>query len=451
MNTTIKHFLWALVCAAVLLGGFGWTAWHFLIAPPAVAAELDPGQRDKATSFIDALDQSRFAEAERMLAPAAREALSGGKLEQVWTALPKQVGARESRSAPRGEKVGDVEVVTFTLQHAMMALDARIHFDADGLIDGFRIVPAMAAAAPAPLVDDERFVESELEVAGLPATLTLPRGDGPYAAVVLVHGSGPHDRDETIGPNKPFRDLAHGLAERGIAVLRYEKRTHARPQDFSGDFTLDQEVVNDAVAALRQVSEHPKVDARRVFVLGHSLGGMAVPRIVAARPGLAGAILMAGNARPLQDLVPEQIRYLAGLDGEIDATEAASLKEVEQQRDVLNAMRNGGPATAPLMLGLAEPYWRDLIGYDPAAMAAGQTVPMLILQGERDYQVTVEGDLAAWRKALAGRDDIEFRSYPALNHLMIAGRGAPNPQEYFKPGSVDPGLLDDIGGWIDAR
>jgi dienelactone hydrolase len=312
-------------------------------------------------------------------------------------------------------------------------------------------VPATAAPVAHVTESNERFSERDIEVAGLPATLSLPRGPGPFAGVVLVHGSGPHDRDETIGPNRPLRDLAHGLAERGVAVLRYVKRSKQSPESLPAELTLDHEVIQDAVAAAGVLRSTEGVDGQRVFVLGHSLGGMAAPRILARDPALAGAIIMAGNSRPLHHLVPEQVAWLADLDGERSEEEAAKIAELEQQRDALDGLTSNAPVPTPLMLGLPESYWRDLLAYNPAQMASGQSRPLLILQGDRDYQVTTQGDLARWQQVLAQRDNVVYRRYASLNHLFMAGEGVPNPQEYFVAGKVDAAVIDDIAGWISGE
>lgn len=450
MNKTVKIVLAVLALAALVAGG-GWMALQKLLPPPASAAEMDPKHRDLAISFLDALDAGDYARAEAMLAPKAREALSGGKLEEVWTVLPKQVGARESRSAPRGEQVGGARVVTVTYKHALLALDARIHVDADGLIDGFRIVPAAKTPETPVQVSNERFTERAAEVAGLPGTLTLPRGDGPFPAVVLVHGSGAHDQDETIGPNKPFRDIAHGLAERGVAVLRYAKRNHVRPQDFGPQSTVDDEVVADAVAAVAVARAHSGVDPDRVHVLGHSLGGMLAPRIAERAPDLAGVIVMAGTARPLHQVVPQQMRWLAALDGEVDAREREAIAEVDAQREAIDAMLGGGPEPEKPMLGVPAAYWRHLGQYDPVAAAVALAKPMLVLQGERDYQVTEVDDYARWFEALSARPDVRFKLYPELNHLFMPGEGPGNPQEYLVEGRVSDAVIADIAEWVDGR
>ena len=146
------------------------------------------------------------------------------------------------------------------------------------------------------------------EPRALPGTLFLPNGVEKAAAVVLVHGSGPNDRDETLGPNRPFRDLATGLATRGIAVLRYDKRTKVYPESFAGlkNPTVKDEILDDVSAALEFLKSRPEIDADRITITGHSLGGTLAPRIAAANPSVSKIVILAGAARPLPDLMPHR-------------------------------------------------------------------------------------------------------------------------------------------------
>lgn len=410
-----------------------------------------------ADRFLTLLDAGDHAGAHALFDDSVAKSLSSVQLGEVWNALPRQFGALRSRGAARLTAQNGQNLVFYRHQFANAALDALVAVDARGRVSGFRILPAAAQTPPTPLpVADSAFSERMLQIGddatGLPATLTLPAGDGLFPAVVLVHGSGPHDRDESIGPNKPFRDLAHGLARDGIAVLRYEKRTKARPQDFAGGhFTLREETVDDAAAALALLRRTPGIDAARVFVLGHSLGGYAAPMIARQAGNVRGLVLLAANARDLHDIVPEQVEYLAELDDAVTEPELQAIAAMRAQRDEIEAMRGGGPAPAKPMLGLPETYWRGLLAYDPVAEAKALKLPMLLVQGERDYQVTVAGDLARWQKGLSGRADVRIRRYPALNHLLMPGQGRGNPQEYLKPAQVDAAVIADIAAWIKAH
>jgi dienelactone hydrolase len=328
-----------------------------------------------------------------------------------------------------------------------MPLEARIGFDGEGAIHTFRMVPAAPEAAEPPPADAP-YAEVDFKVAGLPGTLAVPRGEGPFPAIVLVHGSGAHDRDETIGPNKPFRDLARGLAARGIAVLRYEKRNFARPQDFAGDYTVDVETVDDAVTAVAALRADRAIDAARVFVAGHSLGAMMAPRIAQRAEGLAGVVLLAAPARSLVEVVPEQVRYLAALDGAVSAEEQAQIDVVDAQVAATRALGDADAPRTSLLLGLPAAYWRDLAGYDPVAAQQSLPLPLLVLQGGRDYQVMPAADFARWQEAFDGDLRAELVLYPALNHLFIAGEGAPGPGDYLRAGTVDESVIAAIADWI---
>jgi uncharacterized protein len=442
-----RHWVIACVVTGLLVAGLMALLVTRMVPPAAQAAPLDPSQAATAERFLDHLDAGRYDEAHAMLAPAAAVAVSVQQLEEIWSGLPKTLGERVSRSAPRGEVVASRNTTTVTLSFAAMALDARIGTDDEQRIDGFRLVPAKAAAVTA--APPVGVVEREFTVGdpALPGTLSLPPGDGPFPAVVLVHGSGPHGRDQSIGPNHLFRELAHALAQHGIAALRYDKRTYARPDDPVA--TIDEETVDDAVAAVGALRTDASIDAARVYVVGHSLGAMMAPRILQRAPAAAGGVLMAAPARPLHDIVPEQIAYLIDLDGERSAEEAQALAEARTAAEAVRALAHGGPEDG-LLLALPASYWRSLLEYDQLAVAASLPQPLLILQGGRDYQVT-PAELVAWQQRLGSEDRVALRLYPRLNHLFAAGDGASRPEEYFRETSLDPAPIDDIAGWIHGH
>jgi hypothetical protein len=264
-------------------------------------------------------------------------------------------------------------------------------------------------------------------------------------ALVLVHGSGPHDQDETVGGNKPFRDLAWGLASRGIAVLRYEKRTKKYPQARpAADWTLEDEVIDDAVAAAELLRQHQDIDPQRVYVLGHSLGGTLAPYIARRDGKLAGIVVMAGSARSILDLLEEQTEYLSKLNGEPSEKDRQDLDKLKQQ---LAAIRAGKTqeVTEPI-LGVPAAYWERLHKLDPTATAVTLQIPILILQGGRDYQVTTK-DFALWQERLGSHKNVTCKLFDDLNHLFIAGQGFSKPAEYQQAGHVDAKVIEAIVRW----
>ncbi|MGA2184173.1 MAG: alpha/beta fold hydrolase [Bryobacteraceae bacterium] len=355
------------------------------------------------------------------------------------------LGPPRSVDAPRTIPMGGSTVVVITVHWAPVSLDFQVSWNKAGQVDGTYWRPTSAPQQPwqsAPYAHPDSFTATELTVGEamwkLPATLTIPKGAGPFPAVVLVHGSGPHDRDETIGGSKVFRDLAEGLSSRGVAVLRYVKRTEQYPQQCAADasFTMSRETVDDALPAADLARKQARIDPARVFVLGHSQGGYMAPRIMKRDPKLAGFIVLAGNARPLEELIVEQTEYIASLQANLTAADQARLDAIRKN---------------PLAdLHVPEPYLTDLKNYRPASEAKNLDMPMLILQGERDYQVTMK-DFALWKTALGGRRNVTFRSYPKLTHLFIAGEGKPSPAEYDKPGHVAEEVIADIAQWVQRR
>ena len=267
----------------------------------------------------------------------------------------------------------------------------------------------------------------------------MPNGSGPFPAVLLVQGFGPKDRDDTNDAVKVFHDLSNGLASRGIVVLRYEKRTRQYAQRMAGKpYTPDDETVDDAEIALDVLRSQPEVDAKHVYLLGHDLGGYLAPQIAAEDEKLAGVIIMGANARPMEDVMVTTMEYLGAPKDDLDVARgsAARIKKLEE-----------ADSDAPPLLGLPAAYWLDLKGYDAVADAGKLKMPILILGGGRDFQAPPI-DFNLWKNGLAGHKDVTTKSYPAMNHLFVAGDGKSTVDEYKKPGHVAPEVVDDIAKFM---
>lgn len=424
---------------------------------------------ETALAVIQMAERGQFEEIRDRFAPQLRPMVPPETLRAAWDA---EVAARGPVSAlgtpvtePAGPGVVLVKVpVTFERDAATVAVTVAGAEGEEGWLAGIQLLPASAAEPvapwePPPYADPDTFTEHDVTVGdgppAVPGTLSVPRRTGPAPApgVVLLSGSGPHDQDETIGRNKPFKDLAWGLATAGIAVLRFEKVTHAHPDLVAGNasFTLTDEYVPHAVAALRLLREHPEVDPERVFLAGHSQGGTVAPRVAAEAP-VAGLVILAGGAQPLQQAMVRQFRYLASLGPADPAAQSALLDTVTRQAAAVDDP--GLSAATPgsdLPFGVPAAYWLDLRGYDAPAAAAALGEPVLIIQGGRDYQVTVADDLSRWQAALDGRPDVTIRVYPADNHLFFPGSGPSSPAEYEPAQHMDPAVVADIAAWLAAR
>jgi dienelactone hydrolase len=343
--------------------------------------------------------------------------------------------------------------------------DIVIYLDDSGLIAGMQYAPVTSATGPAEsswtaprYADPRTFHEEAVTIADGPwrlnATLTLPNRTSPAAAVVLVSGSGPNDGDETVGPNKVFKDLAWGLASQGIAVLRYPKRTrvYAAPSADPRTFTVKDEFVDDARAAVALLASRPDINPTRIFLAGHSEGGYLAPRIAAGDRQIAGIIILEGETRSIEQGALDQARYLATLPGADVAAVDKELSDLQSQAAAIEDPNlKAGTSVRFLTATVPASYFLDLRGYEPTTAAAHLAIPIYIGQGGRDFQVTT-ADFGQWQKALAHRPNVTLKLYPSLDHLLFPGVGASTPAEYLVPGlHVADDVVTDLVAWIVSR
>jgi dienelactone hydrolase len=396
-----------------------------------------------ARKALDLVLTGQYTEFLQMSTADVQKGLPAAELAKVG-AMIKTYGAMEKLGDPAVTRSGPNSIVVFPAKFATQNINFRIIINSAGLVAAFFQLPGGVNWQRPEYSQPANFKEREVTVGEgewkLPGTLTVPAGAGPFPAAVLVHGSGPNDRDETVGGVKMFKDLAEGLASRGIVVLRYEKRTLQYRARIAGiaNFTVQEETVEDAVKAIALIRTQAEVDGKRVFVIGHGLGAYVAPRIAEQDGKLAGLVLMAGNVRSLEDLAVEQVTYMGITGRQLENAKAlqAKVKKLEP-----------GDEDSPALGGVPVAYWVDLKGYDPAAAARKLGISMLILQGERDFQVTMT-DFALWKTAVGSAKGVGIKSYPALNHLFVAGEGKSLPAEYAKPGHVAPLVIDDVAKFV---
>ncbi|MBY8825093.1 alpha/beta hydrolase family protein [Sphingomonas colocasiae] len=312
--------------------------------------------------------------------------------------------------------------------------------------------PPAGVTAPAPPAGvTERMVmlgSGDWQVKG---ALTMPQGKGPFPAVVLVHGSGPGTLDMNVGGSTIYRDLAWGLAARGVAVLRYIKRTTAHRERFKAlgrPPKLTEEFVEDASSAAQLLRRTPGVDPARVHVFGNSQGGMLAATIANAN-GLAGALIMASSPRPVGDIIIQQADYVTGIS--TDPAERTRAAEVRRNGERINAITPASDADE-VIHGSPVWYWRDMAAIDPIGQVkklAARGGRVIIMHGDRDYLVTEE-DWAAWTQALDRQPRVTLKRYPVLNHIMQEGEGRMTPAEYKWTRPVSPAFIDDVAAWIKA-
>jgi len=431
----------------------------------------DPGGRAETAepvqtslAVLDMARTGRFAQIRDLFAPQLRAMVPAEALQAAWDAELARNGAVASAGPPVSEAAGPgTAVVRIPVTYERGTLTLVVSVSGGRWLTGLQLAPASAAEPVAPwqppaYADPEKFREQDVTLGSgplaVPGTLSLPRRPGPrapYPAVVLLAGSGPLDRDETIGRNKPLKDLAWGLASRGVAVLRFDKVTYAHPGQVkeAQDFTLADEYLPAAAAAIDLLRQHPAAGAGPVFVLGHSLGGTVAPRAAGAEPSVAGLVIMAGGTQPMHWAAVRQVRYLASLDPGTAAAAQPAIDAMTRQAQLVDSPGlSPSTSASDLPFGVPAAYWLDVRGYHPAQAAAVLDKPILILQGARDYQATVADDLAGWEAGLAGRPDVTIRVYDADNHLFFPGTGRSAPAEYEPAQHMDPAVITDIADWL---
>lgn len=331
----------------------------------------------------------------------------------------------------------------------------RVTFLRDGRVNWIGLDQAMTELGPLQefpvpdYADVNAFEETEVVVGQAPwelgGTLTVPRGHGPYPAVVLVHGSGFADRDATRGAGKMFRDLAWGLASRGVATLRYDKRTltHALAVARQPDFTIDDELVDDALAAVELLRQTPRIDRARIYVLGVSLGGVAAPRIAQRDPMIAGLILYsAPSGMSWEDFEERRQRRLEA-DSVASAADERRLGLVRERAAAMEALAAGSPARH---MKVRPSHFLDHADYRPEAVARDLPIPMLILHSLNDELLSGE-EIVGWVASLRRRDDVVFRLYREHTHGLLDRRrwSGPDLRPEIHVGSE---VINDIASWV---
>ena len=363
-------------------------------------------------------------------------------LEETVLQLESQLGKFKSIIDSNNEK----ETYFFYSEFEKMKLDIKITFNEENKIIGFFFVPHKEFKKENSLGKELNIKSNNLELKG---TLLTPENDSLKKLVIFIHGSGPNDRDETIFENKPFKDIAESLYKRGIASYRFDKKTFSNPESFNDNSTIDEEVTIDIINIINYFKNDNQFSNYEIIILGHSLGAYLTPRIINKSNKVSKGIMLAGNARSLDKLIIEQYNYLYELNSTEDLK--SELGKLKNQISFLHSKKfNFNTSKENLPLNLSANYWQSILDYNPLKEVKKVKIPMLILQGERDYQVTIK-DFELWKKSLDNNKKVTFISYPKLNHLFITGDKKSEPKEYMIKGIVDEMVINDIFNFIQKK
>ncbi|MBP1990048.1 alpha/beta fold hydrolase [Paenibacillus eucommiae] len=413
--------------------------------------------------FVHLLQTGQFEDAFAMMNKNLQQIMNPAFLQQYWQGntavygIPDKLMMLEQESNPVHNNVSLGYATAQSLPFGII-----VRFDSEGKIDDLFMPLTPAGNYQKPSYDNpDQYTEKEIVIGhgakALPATLTLPKGEGPFPAVVLVHGSGPNDRDETIGSYKTFRDLAVGLAAQNIAVVRYEKQTreHTLQSGLNPSFTVKEETIDDSLAAVKALQGEQLIDAKRIFVLGHSQGGMLIPRIVDqdSEQTIAGSIIMAAPATPFEDVLLTQYKDILERTKQAGQPTEGIEQQIamwEQQMKLLKDPQYS-VTNIPKDFMMSNPvWWFDFSNYYGGEVAKKQEVPLLILQGDNDFQSKGE-NLQGWKDALNERKDVAYKLYPKLNHGFVEYDKPSTGEEYALPGNVPSYVIDDISEWLKKQ
>lgn len=301
----------------------------------------------------------------------------------------------------------------------------------------------------------ENIVVGEGTKYPLKGILTLPEDrQTQVPAVVFVHGSGSSNMDEKVGKLTPFKDLAEGLAQLGIASVRYDKRSFAHPFKILREkiITVKEETIEDAIRATELLKRDSRIDKDNIFIAGHSMGGMLAPRIDAEGGNYKGLILMAGSPRRLEEIMLDQneavMRSGKGLLQWFVKTQVAKISamfegmyELSDEETKKKKVGNGTTLY----------YFKEMGEHQSSNYLVKLEKPILIMQGEKDFQATLENDFAAYKELLNDKKNVTFKVYENLNHLFVPsvyGNIMKAMKEYKVEQHIGKNVIKDLADWI---
>lgn len=368
------------------------------------------------------------------------------KVKQVFT---DACGELIQRIDTLEAEQGDYRVVSVAGEFEKTYADINIVFNKNNSISGIhyiynRIYEDMG--------EDERLVLIGKDYP-LSGALSVPESEGLVPAVIIVHGSGPSDRNGASGGNAVYLDIARQLYNKGIASLRYDKRTYVyknMPEGHYDDLTVWEETIDDVVLAYAVLRTQEGIDPDEIYIVGHSLGGYLMARIANELPDAAGFIMLAPNASHLEDLIVKQTEYINILDGEVSKQEKDALAEFKVIRDRIKTLETNNGYNSNELFWAPESYWLDLQDYSPIIEMQSESRPILILQGGRDYQVDLN-EFGMWQEGLKDNTNTRFVLIPELNHLLVSGVEKSTPVEYQILSEVDQRVGEELADFIFNR
>lgn len=421
----------------------------------AIANDL---RLEKSKEFLELLKNKEYSKCQTYFDDSMKELLPDSLLKKVWEVNLTKYGKSGNIISTKTKKVNGYLVYESSVKFEKKSVIYKTLFietDSTNKIAGLYFLPEQADNShklPTYINKslfreiDTFFISGKYKIyCNVSYPLDVPKTN----AVLILSGSGPNDRNGSIGATKVYRDIAWGLASKGNLVVRFDKRTKTYGKSMSKDelnnLTINEEYLDDASAAIDFLKKFDIVDTNYIILLGHSQGGTVLAPLAEKFPFLYGLAHLATPARRLEELLPEQLEYLSQFDSS-GATKQMAIKMKEVCDYQLKNLNENSPSDS-LLFGLSTKYWLSLKNLNYKELISKSKKRMFFAFGSRDYNVPIK-DEKIWRQILTGKSNVAFKSYDKLNHLFIYGEGLANPAEYEIETFVSPDLIDDLNNWI---
>jgi uncharacterized protein len=422
-------------------------------------AQLPREAAERSERLLQDLQAGKWAQASYLLSADLRQKIDSAQLEVIWQGLQVAQGELQKVGELVYRERNQQQFYYRQLDFIKSSVRLELQFNARWEITALRLQPLSDEQLYLPPAYDhpEKYQEYSMRIKHdsivLPAILTLPKGCQACPVLLLLHDMGPQDKDHSIGPTKMFRDLAVGLAAEGVASLRYDKRTFRYGPELMADLRvlqLENEVLEDALAALQLLRTVSEIDTQRIHLLGLGFGGMLAGTVASRSPLPIQSILAVGSSpRPLPDQLLDQ--YIQLLSAEMPfADMQAAVQQLERQTQLAKSMKLSSEMPADsLPLQLPAPYWLHLQKFDAVAGYWQTNARVWFLRGANDYQ-SQSIDLQQWEMRLLGRNKVTFSALPQLNHLLMPAAATVSPSKaYQKQNNVDAAAIKAISDWLD--
>lgn len=412
--------------------------------------------KTESDQIINWFKTGEFAKVSNQVEMNYRSYFTPSVFEKDWAELTGTYGKYQSHRYVSLETAGNYNMASCLLQLEYLPFVMNITYNEKWEILSINFVPAHKVYVAPPYVDVEKFTDNRIVIKNgiyeLEAVLSIPEGKGPFPLVVIVGEAGPTDKDGSYDNNKPYKDIASGLASNGYAVFRMDKRAAnyglylIQQKNNYESFTCKEDYLDDLYLALDSLNKIPQIDKDKMIMLGHGQGGMLIPYIFKDKPYFKAGMMLGVNHKRVQEMMIDQYHYLS---------KVTPGKKYEYDDQIERAIRSMNKKLKPLTEHHLMPYdvqatyWIWLNNYPHVKMAKKMKQPLVFFQGGRDYQVSDE-NFELWKSSLTKKKNVSYQYYKKLNHIFFEGETESTYSEYFAKGNIPAYLVQDMIIWLNS-